>query len=203
MGFTVLGKLSRWALAVLLAAGVSLLCASRALAFAPEGQPLGLMGPAEVSMAFLDVRELPFTTDPEVIEVGISCGMEGMCGEDPCLCGSSDEWGRCSCNGLRETRASFSIAGVDGAEVGFAHVVEAFGRAWLVTCGSGDEDVVLTAELEHYVPAQSMLRMSAAPFGPLDALKVVALVAAIAALVAAIAFAVRWVGRAIGRTRKG
>lgn len=199
MMLAVLGRLTRWALAALLAAGVSLLCAPCALALAPEGEPLGLSGPDEVSMAFLDVRELPFATDPASIEVGISCGMKGMCGEDPCLCGSSDAWGRCSCNGLREVRPAFSIARADGADVGFLHVVDAFGKSWLVSCGSGEADAVLTAELEHYAPASVAVNVSAAPFGPLDALKALALVAVLAAVVAAVAFAVRAAVRAVGR----
>ena len=157
----------------------------------PEGLPLKLEAPEQIELSFVDVRQLPFTTSPEYVEVGISCGMEGMCGQDPCLCGSSDAWGACSCNGLEVARPTYALAAADGSDVGFVRIVDAPGGPWLVSAGPGEADVIVTAELAHYAPAATVTHIRVAPFGPFDALKIAALLVCAALLVAGVVMCVR------------
>ena len=63
--------------------------------------------------------------DPETIEVGIDCGMEWMCGIWPCLCGSADAWGGCSCNGLETIAPDVSFSSSDEGVVRVQHVGDA------------------------------------------------------------------------------
>lgn len=84
---------------------------------------------------------------PEHIEVGKDCGMDWMCGIEPCLCGSSDSWGGCSCNGLEEAHPAISATSTDE---GVVRVVEAFGKTWLVPCGAGTANVTIMPSLRYH-----------------------------------------------------
>lgn len=172
----------------------------------PDRARLSLDAPTDIELAFVDVRQLPFATDPEFVEIGVSCGMKGMCGEDPCLCGSADEWGACSCNGLQTVRPTFELAGADGIDVGFVRIVDAPWGPWLVSAGSGEADVVVTAQMARHVPASCVCHVRVAPFGPLDALKIAGALACAVLVVMGVAVCVRSVAisarAVVGRLRQ-
>lgn len=161
-----------------------------------EQQPsLEMDMPATIAMARIDIVALPAQTTPASIETGIPCGMLEMCGQDPCLCGAVDPWGACACNGTQETRPTFLITCDQQGVVG---MVEAFGTTYLVALGTGSTDAVVRAELPHHEAAEATTHVEVAPFGFMDALKLLAAVLAVAAVCAAVFFAVRMLARGIG-----
>ncbi len=87
------------------------------------------------------------STDPVSIEAGIDCGMVDMCGIEPCLCGSADAWGGCSCNGLQTLEPTISYTSSDESVV---RVEQAWGRTWLVPVGPGTATLSCTASLKYF-----------------------------------------------------
>lgn len=85
--------------------------------------------------------------DPASIEAGVDCGMDWMCGIEPCLCGSADAWGGCSCNGLETRTPELAFSSSDE---GVVRVVEALGRTWLVPTGAGTATLTCTASLAYH-----------------------------------------------------
>lgn len=170
---------------------------------AREPDPLAIECDAEMSLARVDIRALPASTDPASIETGVPCGMTEMCGLDPCLCGATDSWGACACNGRTDTFPTYSIE----ADVpGVVQLVEVFGTAYVVAVGSGSTDVVVTAELAHHESARAVMHVEVASFGVLDAVKLVCALAAVVLVCALVVLCVRAVVRrvrnAVARVRR-
>lgn len=85
--------------------------------------------------------------DPAVIEAGVDCGMDWMCGIEPCLCGSADAWGGCSCNGLEELEPTVAYTSSDE---GVVRIVEMANRSWLVPVAPGTATVTCAASLKYF-----------------------------------------------------
>ena len=170
---------------------------------AREPDPLAIECDAEMSLARVDIRALPASTDPASIETGVPCGMTEMCGLDPCLCGATDSWGACACNGRTDTFPTYSI---EADTPGVVQLVEVFGTAYMVAVGSGSTDVVVTAELAHHKSAQAVMHVEVASFGVLDAVKLICALAAIVLVCALVVLCVRAVVRrvrnAVARVRR-
>ncbi|WP_281655358.1 hypothetical protein [Eggerthella sinensis] len=137
---------------------------------------------------------LEATCDPAAIEAGIDCGMDWMCGIEPCLCGSADAWGGCSCNGLETLAPTTTYASSDE---GVVRVVEAAGRMWLVPVGPGTATLTCTASLRHFDDAVAQVTMRVGGPTLTDAALMGSAAAAVAVAVAA-GFGVR----ALVRKRK-
>lgn len=94
--------------------------------------------------------------DPVSIEAGIDCGMEWMCGLYPCLCGSADAWGGCSCNGLETIYPGVSFSSSDESVL---RVVEAFGKVWLIPISAGYATVTADVELRYHDASQVLIEV--------------------------------------------
>lgn len=132
--------------------------------------------------------ELLATADPDGADVGISCGMDWMCGLDPCLCGSSDAWGSCSCNGMQHVEPSFSYVSFDESVV---RVAEAFGRTWLVPVGKGEAALEVSAAMAHHEDAVATVTVRVGALVAPDAMIVGIALMACAAAALVIVLAVR------------
>lgn len=171
------------ALSLVAMVGVGFLASDAALAAnGDEPASLEISGSSKVQLARIDIVELPVQTTPASIHTGIPCGMTEMCGQDPCLCGAVDEWGACACNGVTETRPSFMLA----CDVeGIVGTFDLFGHTYMVALGTGATDAVVSAGLPHHQTAQMNMSIEVAPFGLLDAGKLM-IVLVVAMLVCAI-----------------
>ena len=95
---------------------------------------------------------------PANIEVGITCGMTGMCGESPCLCGSPDSWGDCACNGLETISPQISVTSSNS----LAALPVKLGDGWhVISFIPGQADINVTAQLKHYDDASTTIHISA------------------------------------------
>lgn len=130
---------------------------------------------------------------PASIEVGRDCGMDWMCGISPCLCGSADHWGGCSCNGLEEVSPQVSYTSSDE---GVVRVVEALGRTWLVPAGAGEATVTASPSLRYHAgkDASFVVRVDGLQAG--DATVAGVLAATVAVIVAAV-FGIRTIVRKV------
>lgn len=176
------------------------LVASLLLPGAAWGDELELSGEGALSLAAVDVVELPVSCKPDSIETGIPCGMDEMCGQDPCLCGAVDDWGACACNGTRTTRPSWALSlDADAGET--VHLVEFAGRMWVVSFGIGgaSSDGTLKASLVHFDDASMPVHVDVAPFGILDFLKIAAALFVAVGFVFALGAGIRAL---IGRIRR-
>lgn len=175
-------------LGFVLALALAFICAvpGHASTLSDDEQPiLALSGDTTLSLARVDVVALPVEVTPASIETGIACGMTEMCGQDPCLCGAVDAWGACACNGTQETFPTFSLA---CDTQGVVALISVFDQAYVVSLGSGSTHATLTATLPHYTAAQMDMQIEVAPFGILDALKIlVALVVCAGVLIGIVA----------------
>lgn len=126
---------------------------------------------------------LSATCDPASIEAGVDCGMDWMCGIAPCLCGSADDWGGCSCNGLAETSP---LVHYSSSDEGVVRVVEAWGQAWLVPVGVGTATVTCAASLEYH--DGTVVEVPVTVAGPLLADVVLSALALIAAMALTMVF---------------
>ncbi len=149
---------------------------------------------ADVSLARVDALALPAQCDPESIQVGVPCGMTEMCGQDPCLCGRVDEYGACACNGTREAKPTYTV---EFDTPGVACAVELFGTTYLVALGSGDTRATVVAHLPHHADAVATAAVHVDGFAPLDAAKLVGMLAGAAAVVAVVVFALRALARGV------
>lgn len=179
-------------LAVLLVVGVPV----GALAADRPESPLEVEGPDSIQLARIDIIPLPVQTTPLSIETGIPCGMEEMCGLDPCLCGAVDQWGACACNGTQETHPTLSFLPDQEGVVG---VVEFLDTTYLIALGTGSTDATVRAELPHHEVAEKNMRVDVSPFGFVDLLKVVGALLVVAGVCAAVFFGVRALVRVIVR----
>lgn len=102
-----------------------------------------------LQLARLCPLQISATCNPSSIQAGIDCGMDWMCGIDPCLCGSADEWGGCSCNGLQE---EFPVVGFTSSDESVVRVVEFAGSSWLVPTGVGEATVQVNTSLRYHDP---------------------------------------------------
>lgn len=145
--------------------------------------------------------ELKVDCTPSSVEVGIPCNMEDMCGLDPCLCGPVDEWGACACNGTELLSPQVSVIS-SNEEV--ARVVDMFGHQVIVPQGPGTAELAVHVELAHCDPVDTTAYVEVAPFGAMDALKIVLVVAVLVAVVAGAVWAVRaGVGALADRKKRG
>lgn len=134
---------------------------------------------------------LSVSCEPASIDAGVDCGMVDMCGIYPCLCGSADAWGGCSCNGLAAEEPQLTFTSSDESVV---RVVNAFGRTWLVPVHAGTATLSVTATLEYYDDATAEFTLDVGGLCAADGLFALAAVLALA-LCALIVFAlVRLVG---------
>ncbi len=165
-----------------------------------EGEAAASKAVAETESALELSRFAPLalnaTCDPAAIEVGKDCGMDWMCGIEPCLCGSADHWGGCSCNGLETVKPQVTYASSDE---GVVRVVQAFGRLWLVAAGDGVATVTATPDLRYHAGQPVSFTVEVGGFRLADALLAGMIVAAVAICVG-IVFAIRGV---IGARKRG
>ena len=124
---------------------------------------------------------------PGVIDVGVDCGMPDMCGIDPCLCGSADAWGGCSCNGIEQVAPTVTY---ESSDQGVVRVEQAFGRAWLVPAGPGEATVTVTASLKYHETTTASVPVTVTGPAAADAAVGGIALAAVAVVIAA-AFGVR------------
>jgi len=102
--------------------------------------------------------DLSFT--PASVEVGIDCGMPDMCGLDPCTCGKSDQWGECSCNGLKTVTPDVTVSSENGK---IANAVYRDGKVKISASKAGTATVKVTAKLQHYGSAQDSIEVTVLP----------------------------------------
>ena len=98
--------------------------------------------------------EIGFAIKPASIETGIDCGMPDMCGIDPCLCGSADSWGSCSCNGLKKTLPAVKAA---AADAGALDVNVQNGKVLVMGIKPGVSTVTVTASLVHFADVSQVV----------------------------------------------
>lgn len=184
-------------LSTMLCAGMLVGAASMS-AFAQEKavETLQIDCPDYIALARIDVQALPVSVSPSSIMTGIPCGMDEMCGLDPCLCGAVDQWGSCACNGLEETYPTVSLT-CDGE--GIFGVFEAFGATYVYSLGTGSAVATVHADLPHYASAEASLAVEVAPFGIFDVLKIAGALAVVAGVLAALFIGLRTAGRWIKR----
>lgn len=145
-------------------------------------------------MARFCPMELSFATDPSSIEAGIDCGMTDMCGIEPCLCGSADAWGGCSCNGLEVLEPSVSCISSDEEVV---RVGQVFGKTWLIPVGSGSAVLSCSASLKYFDGTTQDVPVEVHGLVAADAV-----LGAIALLAGAVVVALAWIAmRRLGRNR--
>ena len=164
-------------------------------AFGSESAAVVADGAGELALPRFCPTALSAECDPASIEAGVDCGMDWMCGIEPCLCGSADAWGGCSCNGLETTSPTVSYASSDE---GVVRVEEAAGRVWLVPVAPGTATVTCTASLKHFADTEARLAVTVG--GPTLADGVLAGLCLLA--VALIAACVLLVRRAMKRRRR-
>lgn len=97
---------------------------------------------------------LGFVIKPQSIETGIDCGMPDMCGVDPCLCGSADAWGYCSCNGLKKILPTIKAT---AADPGIIDVNVQNGQILVRGIKPGTSTVKITVGLMHFAGASRMV----------------------------------------------
>ena len=132
------------------------------------------------------------STNPASIEVGIDCGMVDMCGIEPCLCGSADAWGGCSCNGLQTLEPTISYASSDESVV---RVEQAWGRTWLVPVGPGTATLSCTASLKYFEDTTLQVAVEVGALTAADGALAGTALAALAVIVLAVWGIVRLVAR--------
>lgn len=128
-----------------------------AAAFGVEASTAVEGGEGELAVARFCPMVLSAACDPASIEAGIDCGMDWMCGIEPCLCGSADAWGGCSCNRLETCAPALAYASSDE---GVVRVEEAAGRVWLVPVSAGTATVTCTASLKYHADAAARLTVT-------------------------------------------
>ena len=107
----------------------------------------------DVSVDWIPVRFVSVTTTPSSIRVGVDCGMQDMCGLNPCLCGSAvDQWGGCACNGLRTAKPALTFTTSDS---GVVRVLRIGGAYLLCPTGAGRAVVTVRGQLVNYADAES------------------------------------------------
>ncbi|MDR0500392.1 MAG: hypothetical protein LBG97_03990 [Coriobacteriales bacterium] len=122
-----------------------------------------LSAPTRLDVGLLPVG-LPLECSPSTIQTGIDCGMEDMCGLDPCLCGNPDEWGACACNGVRQTDVELDI-NVVNSEV--ASILRLGDSWWVLPSSSGETMITVTATLPHYATSTTSVQLHVdAPLPP-------------------------------------
>jgi hypothetical protein len=117
-------------------------------------QPLELgVSREDVSLGWMPIRFVSTTTSPSSIRVGMPCGMEGMCGLKPCLCGSAvDQWGGCACNGFETVEPALTVTTSDNSIV---RVMKIGGAYLLCPTGPGRATVTVRGHLVNYTDAES------------------------------------------------
>lgn len=138
---------------------------------------------ASVSDAGFTGQLLQADCTPSNIEVGITCGMTGMCGESPCLCGSPDVWGDCACNGLETIYPQISVTSSNSLT---AFPVELSDGWHLISFIPGQADINVTAQLKHYDDANTTVHVSAGAPSMCVVAGLLCIIVVIAGIVAAV-----------------
>lgn len=144
---------------------------------------------SEMQLGRIDLAAIPIKVTPASIEVGISCGMTNMCGQDPCLCGAVDDYGVCACNGMRTIRPEVVVTSSDED---VAMPVNIFGDWYLLSMESGTATITVCASLAHYNDMSCDISIEVAPFGALDVVK---FVVPLMAVVLVVLLAIRSIAR--------
>ena len=111
-----------------------------------------------IDLAMLVPMDLRVECDPASVSVGVDCGMPEMCGIDPCLCGSADSWGACSCNGYQECYPGIECTSSNTDAV----VVEGDGTGVrLRSVGPGTSTVSVKASMPHHEEAVAQFVVNA------------------------------------------
>lgn len=148
-------------------------------------------GAAQLPLSRLCPMTVTATCDPDSIEAGISCGMDWMCGLRPCLCGSADEWGGCSCNGMETVRPETAFTSSDESVV---RVVQFAGKTWFVPVGVGTATVTCDATLRYHDDARAAVEVTVGGLTAPDGVLIAACIGAVAIIVALV-FVVRRVAK--------
>lgn len=196
---------ARWGWLLAALAALAVLCPQRALAdvdvmrfepepvvveevaagaFGVESRSAVRDGAASLAAPRFCPVALSASCSPASIQKGIDCGMDWMCGIYPCLCGSADAWGGCSCNGLEEVAPTLVWTSSDE---GVVRVAQAAGSTWLVPAGPGTATVTCTASLSYHEDAAVSIAVEVGgPTAADAALFGLAALAAVAAVAAAL-----------------
>lgn len=158
-----------------------------ASAFGMESRSAVSDGAAQLSIARFCPMAVSASCDPATIEVGIDCGMEWMCGIWPCLCGSADAWGGCSCNGLETIAPDMSFSSSDE---GVVRVQQVGDTVLLVPAGEGTATITCEASLRYHDTTRTAVEVTVGAPSAADAVLGGIAVVAIVAVVG-IVFAIR------------
>ena len=102
---------------------------------------------------------------PQTVEAGISCGMADMCGLEPCLCGKSDAWGSCACNGMETLSPQVTYASSDPNVV---EVCTFMGKTFLVPHSDGEATITCTGSVRHYLDGEAVVKVKVDGFNGID-----------------------------------
>lgn len=182
--------LARLLLAYLFLTALLLVCTPQsAFALQEEEDPtINVVLSSQIDLDRVGILELPISTDPVSIEVGVPCGMIDMCGQDPCLCGPVDSYGACACNGLEEVTPTYEV---EFSEEGIACAVEIFGTTYLLPLSTGEVDVVVSVSLPHYQSSSVYATVYVHPFGLADFLRCALGLLVLAAILVLVVLAVK------------
>lgn len=105
-------------------------------------------------------RSVKLSFTPDSVKLGIDCGMPDMCGLDPCTCGNADEWGECSCNGLKTEVPDVAVSSEDGK---IANAVYHDGKVIISSLKPGTVKLDVKAKLQHYGSTQGTIEITVLP----------------------------------------
>jgi hypothetical protein len=100
--------------------------------------------------------ELNAACSPDVIQAGVDCGMESMCGIEPCLCGSADAWGGCSCNGLVDVYPDVEFS---SSNEGIVRILQAFDRTWIIPVAAGKAQISIAPSLRYHTSQVAVINV--------------------------------------------
>ncbi len=148
------------------AAGLLLSCASPASSPGASSHTLSFevkLEEGEIQVPEGGTKKYDIIFSPESIETGIDCGMPDMCGIDPCTCGSADDWGRCSCNGLEERLPQVSAL---SGNIDVAAVSVSNGKITVKGIREGTAKIRIDASLIHHGSTSRTITVSVVPVKP-------------------------------------
>ncbi len=105
----------------------------------------------------LELASVDVETNPDEVQMGITCGMSDMCGEDPCLCGATDEYGACACNGFENVSPTITVSSSDAPVVRVVKVGDSYK---IIALRSGEADITVNANLKHYGSATQTIHVN-------------------------------------------
>lgn len=157
-------------------------------------------GSSSLDVTRLVPMALSAECNPAGIDAGDDCGMDWMCGIEPCLCGSSDAWGGCSCDGYVHITPDVSFSSSDESVV---RVVQWNGSWWLVPVGSGQATITCTASLKYYDTTQASVSVNVPAEVTSADVTFVLGAAAVVLVTVAVVLVVVWAVRKLIKVRRG